>query len=425
MVFDGRHAFRSFTLLELLIVIGVIAILGSITFITLNPTEILRAGRDAQRMADVNSLDSAMSLAAMDSAAGSFGAANTVYVSLPDTSLTCGSWQLPGLPVGWIYHCAPATTIAKTDGTGWIPVNFQALSIGSPIGRAPLDPTNDATKFYAYVPTVGAWELGTTLESKKYKMGGEQDKTSTDGGRNLSLFEKGTNLALLPIDFGDPSLTGWWKFDEPSWTNDCATATMADASGGGNSATSCPAGSGPNASVPGKVGTGIALNGITQYVGATNNQNLNPTTQFTVLAWINLSGPVASTNYNIFAKQDWGNKLGYRLFVCGYCANYLSMEVGNGTTQAFWANAAPVEQGAWHHVGGVFANGSMIIYEDGAVVGRTDNSGVTTISNLNAPAHIGNHSMGGEYFWGAMDDVRFYTRALSGQEIQAVFNATR
>ncbi|MFA7201381.1 MAG: type II secretion system protein, partial [Candidatus Paceibacterota bacterium] len=43
---------RSFTLIELLIVIGILAILTAAVVIVLNPTELLKQGRDSTRMTD-------------------------------------------------------------------------------------------------------------------------------------------------------------------------------------------------------------------------------------------------------------------------------------------------------------------------------------------------------------------------------------
>ena len=47
---------KGFTLIELLIVIAVIAILAVIVVLTLNPAELLRQSRDADRLSDMATL---------------------------------------------------------------------------------------------------------------------------------------------------------------------------------------------------------------------------------------------------------------------------------------------------------------------------------------------------------------------------------
>jgi prepilin-type N-terminal cleavage/methylation domain-containing protein len=58
MKFDspGRHNRRGFTLLELLITIGVMGILAAIVIIAINPQKQLEDARDAQRRTDVNTI---------------------------------------------------------------------------------------------------------------------------------------------------------------------------------------------------------------------------------------------------------------------------------------------------------------------------------------------------------------------------------
>ena len=53
---------KGFTLLELLIVIGILAILATVLIAVINPAELLRRARDTQRLSDLDALRSAISL---------------------------------------------------------------------------------------------------------------------------------------------------------------------------------------------------------------------------------------------------------------------------------------------------------------------------------------------------------------------------
>jgi len=51
---------KSFTLVELMIVIAILAILSAIVIFALNPAEMFRKNRDARRMTDLQSLNKAI-----------------------------------------------------------------------------------------------------------------------------------------------------------------------------------------------------------------------------------------------------------------------------------------------------------------------------------------------------------------------------
>jgi len=51
---------KSFTLVELMIVIAILAILSAIVIFALNPSEMFRKNRDSRRMADLNTLNKAI-----------------------------------------------------------------------------------------------------------------------------------------------------------------------------------------------------------------------------------------------------------------------------------------------------------------------------------------------------------------------------
>ena len=81
----ARKKRGGFTLIELLIVIAIIAILAVAVVITLNPAEMLAQGRDANRLSDLSTFNSAMNLYNEDAGGSvSFGTAGTTYISIPD-----------------------------------------------------------------------------------------------------------------------------------------------------------------------------------------------------------------------------------------------------------------------------------------------------------------------------------------------------
>lgn len=183
----------AFTLIELLIVIAIIAILGSATVLVLNPIEITRIARDSARVSDFDNLHKSLNLYALKNANFPLAAANTVYLSLPDSLVTCSSYSLPPLLAGWNYHCVTQANLNKADGSGWIPVDF--ISSDSKIPSLPIDPVNDASggRYYTFFANASGWEITSVFESQKHR-----SVSANDGGESADVFEKGTRLGITP-----------------------------------------------------------------------------------------------------------------------------------------------------------------------------------------------------------------------------------
>ena len=172
-----------FTLLELIIVIGIVGVLASIVVFVINPLELLNRARDGTRIQDLQSINNAIRLYDVNEGS-SFGATSTVYISIPDTSVTCANLTLPGLPPGWSYACVTEANIHKVNGTGWVPIDFVSIPGGSPIPNLPVDPINSDTEnlYYAYVAG-GSWTLSSLLQSERELQGAAAKDGGTDPGR--------------------------------------------------------------------------------------------------------------------------------------------------------------------------------------------------------------------------------------------------
>jgi prepilin-type N-terminal cleavage/methylation domain-containing protein len=156
---------KGFTLIELVIVIGILAILATTVVLILNPAQILAQARDSQRMSDLSSVKSALALYLSTAITPTLGEIGTCTVST-----TCG-----------LSSCTATTTVTAVDGTGWVDVDLTGTTGGSPLSSLPLDPTNSATYQYCYDGnnTTKTFELNARLESTKYR-----DLMITDGGED-------------------------------------------------------------------------------------------------------------------------------------------------------------------------------------------------------------------------------------------------
>lgn len=157
-----------FTLLELLIVISIIAILSVALVLVLNPAETLRKSRDAQRISDLNTMKTALGL-------------YLTSTSTPDLGVCAGT------------KSSTTTLVYTTDGLGWIDVNLNALTGGSPVSNLPVDPVNDTAHAYLYKcdDVAKTFEISAVLESTEYS-----PKMNVDGGNEATRYEVGTSLTL-------------------------------------------------------------------------------------------------------------------------------------------------------------------------------------------------------------------------------------
>src|ERR1700722_17041719 len=117
---------EAFTLIELLIVIAIIAILSVVVILVLNPASLPQQSRDANRLSDMETLNTALGVYSED-VGNSFGSASTTYIGIADPTATstagdqCQGLGLPSLPTGLSYHCPASSTLRNTNGPGWLP----------------------------------------------------------------------------------------------------------------------------------------------------------------------------------------------------------------------------------------------------------------------------------------------------------------
>jgi prepilin-type N-terminal cleavage/methylation domain-containing protein len=210
---------KGFTLLELLVVITILAILMVIVVIFINPVETLRQGRDAQRLSDLRTMKTAISLflnktgntlggssACVSSGPAANGSADAtkVHASLPCTGTggTCTAYPITNANANYAYTTEDRYQL--NDGTGWVNLNFSNLTQGPIISNLPIDPVNTAAGalYYRYVcKTDDTYEMDGNLEStqfgdKETKDGGDSntDTSTTESAR----YETGADLRLLP-----------------------------------------------------------------------------------------------------------------------------------------------------------------------------------------------------------------------------------
>jgi len=399
---------NSFTLIELVIVIGILAVLAAVVVIVINPAEYMKSTRDSQRMSELQTITKSIELYLGDGGS-SMGSANTVYVSIPDSSTTCANLGLPSLPGGWSYSCSTSANYRKTDGTGWIPIPFSTISFGNTLDALPIDPVNATStgNYYTYV-TGGSFELTAIFESSKYRNSNNSQKGFP------GVYALGSNLTLSPI-YNNSGLVGYWTFEDGSGSN------IIDYSNTGNNGTWF--GSGTHWTTASKIGSyaGLFNIGNADYI-TLPTLSLN---SISIAMWINL--PVSFGQvYNplIYLFDSSSNGVAIRITD----NSYAELLVRSSNTVVVDKNFTPAF-GNYSHVVVVVDTNTQTAstYINGIKTSSsTSFSGTLPVTYTNNQLGHSNGCVANNYSTiNGLDDVRIYNRALSTSEISALYNSTR
>ena len=140
----------------------------------------------------------------------------------------------------------------------------------------------------------------------------------------------------------------------------------------------------------------------------TNSSSINSNT-YSIFAWIKTSNP-GSSYRGIIVKQ-----LAVGLFLkdnelMSYDWQYRVDKKSNSY----------IADNSWHLIGLVLNNGTIKFYKDGRYI----NSSSFTINNQSENFIIGTggYKQEDQYYKGSIDDVRIYNRAISENEIQAIYS---
>jgi len=410
---------KSFTLIELLIVLSILALIIGLLISIIKPAEIYKKARDNQRIVDLSYLDSNIKsylLLANPNAIYTTSTLNKIFLSLKlpssATNTDCRNYfpDLPSLPSGWTYVCSKNPT--STDGAGWLPINFQNYMLYS-ISNLPLDPFNNSTYYYAFVASGTDFILYTMLEDPK------NQASKNDQDNYPHLYSAGTNKRLIDQAQG---LVGYFPFDE-------GTGTIAyDYSGNGNNGTLLDAsstnsdGNRPPQWTTGKVGGALSFDGVDDYV---NIPSSNLTTSslryilrggassssFTIVFWKNSQAPV--TNNYWIGRVGWTNGIDLD-------CRFILFDASNNA----YSTTFSCTHNNWEFIVASWDKSAMKFYFNGNKVGERSFSGI--LRDNNYPIQIGGQTGVTWYFArGLIDEVRIYNRALSDAEIKALYDATK
>jgi hypothetical protein len=206
----------------------------------------------------------------------------------------------------------------------------------------------------------------------------------------------------------DTHLVGWWKFDDASGT------TAADSSKQGRNGTLQGGLSFDKDSAPGRTGKALKFDGKEGFVQITGYKGVSGTAPRALAAWIKTKtskGEIVSWGAGDFGKM-WI-----------FC--FIRGRIGATPRGGYLYMNDPTNDDAWHHVAVVVQEAktpnlhdNVKLYRDGEPA-KIDDIGLLDLWPIDTGSEQDLRI--GWKFSGLIDEVRLYDRALSEDEINALF----
>ncbi|MEM0481028.1 MAG: DUF2341 domain-containing protein [Candidatus Aenigmatarchaeota archaeon] len=170
--------------------------------------------------------------------------------------------------------------------------------------------------------------------------------------------------------------------------------------------------------VDGVYGKALSFDGVDDYVEIDDSPTLNPINDgFTISFWMRLNRYVIPGAI-ITKRTDFNN--GYFVFI--WNDRYMFFDWG-GAGANRWDTTFVPELNRWYFIVLIQNASGRFLYVDGNLFSFTTNIGNTTLASTNAPLRIFSDTIATRYFNdGMMDEVRFYNRDLTPEEILDLYN---
>ncbi len=287
-----------------------------------------------------------------------------------------------------------STTVTRNLMPSKVPLTFAT----SPSG---LTVTVDGTPVTG-TTTVTSWE-GWNVPVSAASQGAWTFASWSDGGAAAHSIPTTASAATYTATFVQsqqrPGLVAAYGFDEGAGTS------VKDASGTANNGTT-------NAAwTTGHTGGALSFNGSSSSVTIPDSASLDLSGGMTLEAWVK---PATTSGWRTVLFKEKAGGMVYSL----YASQSTGVPVGQvnmgGERNALGAAKLPL--GVWSHLAATYDGSVVRLYVNGSPAGTMSVAG--SIPASNGPLRIGGNSVWGEWFSGALDDVRVYNRALSQAEVQ-------
>jgi hypothetical protein len=178
--------------------------------------------------------------------------------------------------------------------------------------------------------------------------------------------------------------------------------------------------------VAGEVAQAFSFDGVSSYIDVPSSPSLLPTNQFTIELWLFQKSANTVQGYRLIDKETAGTGDGLTFDTHdGSTGRRLRLVL---STSSFFNANTVYNLNMWHHAAVTYAGGTIQFFLDGVSDGSYSNVPPPLENNLDLFIGAPHAGCGGtcglvEYFHGYMDEVSLYNRALSSNEITAIYSA--
>jgi len=167
----------------------------------------------------------------------------------------------------------------------------------------------------------------------------------------------------------------------------------------------------------GKISQGGGFNGTSSKIINANSDGAFDQASPTFSCWVKPDWTSGANGYNptmLAVRQD-GVRFSFHLK-----DDYSTIDIYNGSTVYSW-NVSEFSKGVWCHVAFKLTGGKFTVYVNGSSKGEVTGSlGSATTNNFS----IGSNGAGAEFWKGAIDEVGYWSSALTDGNITTIYNTT-
>lgn len=319
-----------------------------------------------------------------------------------------------------------ATDIALFDGTGKKDATMDA-AFGGAVAELRLAAANTGTITVGRSLTVhGNLSLsGGTLRAN----GGNTVTVKGSWQNGGATFEAGTGTVVLAgsgTTYGlkesgafkhlslDDGLVGHWRLDETTETGAIDSSRRQNNGAYRNGATQ-------STSVPTLTFFNLksgSFDGTDDFIQFSDNADHRPSV-VTVSMWAKAS---RAGSYDVLI--DSGNQGNFEVF---WNANRFipAVNISGVGLIADTATSSTYGSGTWHHVVMTYDGVYLTLYVDGVIEVHRATPGSIAYTGGNKALYVGSYIGSSNYYYGLIDDIRIYNRALSHTEIESLYQGNQ